>query len=123
MQDTYNIQEWGSWKKTDATNLKMLFVVYVYFKQDSNSFQTTFIATLRFFFINILFYVGAKSRRGGKEKPDLVFVVACCECQWNQKPVLDVLLQLLPAKFQDSITLCNVVPCCLNLNIFQKCFF
>lgn len=26
MQDTYNIQEWGSWKKTDATNLKMLFV-------------------------------------------------------------------------------------------------
>jgi len=48
----------GSWKKTDATNLKMLFVVYVYFKQDSNSFHTTFIATLRFFSSTYFFMWG-----------------------------------------------------------------
>jgi len=97
------------------------YIEYVYFKQDSNSFQTTFIATLSFFFINILFYVGAKSRRGGKEKPDLVFVVACCECQWNQKPVLDVYYYNCCC-LQSSKTQSLVDPCCLNLNIFQKCF-
>lgn len=86
------------------------YIVYVYFKQDSNSFQTTFIATLRFFHQHTFLCGGEISQRR-QRKTRLGF----CSCLlWmsmeSKTRSWCILLQLLlPAKFQDSITCCSLL--------------